>query len=122
MTNSSEIERHLPLRPVELQILLCLADGPLHGYGILRAAEVRSGGAVRLEVGTLYRALRRLQSNELICEADRPADELEDDERRRYFAMTEFGRAVAAAEANRMAGLVRWAAEGQLVKSPASID
>lgn len=49
-----------PLRPVEFDILLTLADGEHHGYAIIQEIEARSGNGVRLETGTLYRALRRL--------------------------------------------------------------
>lgn len=92
-----------PLRPVEFEVLLVLTGGESHGYGIIKEAEERSGGANRIETGTLYRALRRLTSAGLVRPTDRrPTPEL-DDERRRYFAITAFGREVAATEARRLA-------------------
>ena len=95
-----------PLRPVEFEILLVLAGGEAHGYGIIKEAEERSGGESRIETGTLYRALRRLTSIGLVKPTDRrPAPE-SDDERRRYFAITPFGKEVAAAEARRLAAQV----------------
>lgn len=95
-----------PLRPVEFEILLVLTGGESHGYGIIKEAEGRSSGANRIETGTLYRALRRLTSTGLVEPAGRrPAPEM-DDERRRYFAITPFGREVAAAEARRLAAQV----------------
>jgi DNA-binding PadR family transcriptional regulator len=95
-----------PLRPVEFEILLVLSGGESHGYGIIKEAEERSAGASRIETGTLYRALRRLTSEGLVIPTDRrPAPE-SDDERRRYFAITPFGKKVAAAEANRLSAQV----------------
>ncbi len=96
----------LPLRPVEFEILLLLADGDHHGYAVIRRPEERTGGELRLETGTLYRALRRLALEGLVKpSAKRPAPDL-DDERRRYFSITPLGREVAATEARRMASLV----------------
>lgn len=95
-----------PLRPVEFEILLVLSGGESHGYGIIKEAEERSAGADRIETGTLYRALRRLTAEGLVRPADRrPAPE-SDDERRRYFTITAFGKEVAATEARRLAAQV----------------
>ena len=100
-------ESFLPLRPIEFQILLSLSGGERHGYGILRAAEERTGEAVKWGVGTLYRALRRLTEQGLIEATDRrPAPE-EDDERRNYYRTTRLGERVVTAEAQRMEALVR---------------
>jgi DNA-binding PadR family transcriptional regulator len=99
-------ESFLPLRPVEFEILLVLAGGDHHGYAIIQQTEERTAGRIRIETGTLYRALRRLTSDGLVKPSPkRPAPDL-DDERRRYFSITALGRKVAAAEASRMAGLV----------------
>lgn len=93
----------LPLRPVEFEILLVLTGGDAHGYAIIKEAESRGDGTSRIETGTLYRALRRLTSEGLVKPAEeKPAADV-GDERRRYFAITSFGRDVAAAEARRMA-------------------
>jgi DNA-binding PadR family transcriptional regulator len=105
-----------PLRPVEFQILLVLADGEAHGYSIIRETETRTDGEMKLEPGTLYRALQRLTRDGLIREAERrPAPEM-DDQRRRYFGLTDAGREVAAAEARRMARLVEEARAADLLK------
>jgi DNA-binding PadR family transcriptional regulator len=105
-----------PLRPVEFQILLVLSDGDAHGYAIMLEAERRTGGEMRLEPGTLYRALRRLTDAGMITEVGhRPAPEV-DDERRRYFALTDRGRAVAVAEAKRLARLVAEARTSRLLE------
>ncbi len=107
---------YLPLRPVEFQIMLVLADGESHGYEIRQSAERRTEAQMILEPGTLYRALRRLTDAELIEESRRrPVPEL-DDERRRYFKLTGLGRRVAAAEAQRMEQLVAAARASSLIK------
>jgi DNA-binding PadR family transcriptional regulator len=109
-------QSHAPLRPVEFQILLVLAEGEAHGYSIIRETEARTGGRMRLEPGTLYRAMQRLTQQGLIRESDRrPAPDL-DDQRRRYFALTAAGREAAAAEARRMARLVEAARAADLLK------
>jgi DNA-binding PadR family transcriptional regulator len=100
---------------VEFEILLVLAAGDHHGYAIIQQTEERTEGRLRLETGTLYRALRRLTSDGLVKPASkRPACDL-DDERRRYFSITPLGRKVAAAEANRMASLVEAAHSRSLI-------
>ena len=107
---------HKPLRPIEFQILLVLADGAAHGYAIMLETERRTGGATRVEPGTLYRALRRLTDNGLIGEAGQRPGSDGDDERRRYFALTDRGRAVAVAEARRLARLVAEARASRLLQ------
>ena len=98
------------LRPIEFEILLTLAEGDRHGYGIIQATEARSDGALRLETGTMYRALRRLVADGLA----KPAAEA-DEERRRYYAITPAGRRAAAAEAERLARLVHAARHARLL-------
>ncbi|MFP5378794.1 MAG: PadR family transcriptional regulator [Vicinamibacteria bacterium] len=106
----------LPLTPVAFEILLALADEDRHGYSIMQEVAQRSGGAVALHAGTLYRALARLLESALIEELDeRPARG--DDERRRYYRLTARGRAVAAAEAARLAGQVEAARVRRLLKA-----
>src|SRR3990167_4629744 len=96
-------ETFLPLTPVAFEILLALADGGRHGYGILQEVEFRSGGAVSLHAGTLYRALARLLESDLIDELSESPD-ANADERRRYYRLTPRGIAVARAAAGRPAG------------------
>lgn len=96
-------EAFLPLTPVAFEILLALADGEQHGYSIMREVERRSGGAVRLHPGTLYRALARLLESGWIDELEARPDPRHDDERRRYYQLTDRGIAVARAEAERLA-------------------
>jgi DNA-binding PadR family transcriptional regulator len=93
----------IPLRSVEFEILLVLSGGDAHGYAIMKEAEARAEGVSRIETGTLYRALRRLTAEGLVAPTEeKPAEDV-DDERRRYFSITPFGREVAAAEARRLA-------------------
>ncbi len=96
----------IPLRPVEFEILLVLTADDSHGYGIIKEAEERSEGRTRIETGTLYRALRRLTESGLVEPSTRRTASDLDDERRRYFAITEFGKEVAAVEARRLAAQV----------------
>jgi DNA-binding PadR family transcriptional regulator len=96
----------VPLRPVEFQVLLSLAQGERHGYGILQEALGLGEGATVLEPGTLYRALRRMLRAGLVVESARRPDPERADERRRYYRLTDLGRRVASAEAVRMQRLV----------------
>ena len=97
----------LPLKSDVLLILMALAEGPQHGYGLIRDVEMRSEGQTVLQTGALYRTLRRLLEDGTIDECPRPAGEASDDERRRYYTVTPFGRAVLEAEIARMSRLVR---------------
>jgi DNA-binding PadR family transcriptional regulator len=105
----------LPLRPIEFQVLVILADHTAHGYAIIRETERRTGGKVRLQPGTLYRAIQRLEDAGLIREVEDPPERDSDDPRRRYFALTDEGHAVAAEEAGRLAALVDEARAAGLV-------
>ncbi len=100
---------HAPLTPVAFEILLALADGERHGYFIMQEVERRSDGRLSLHPGTLYRALNRLLGERLIDEVTGPAAAATGephDARRRYYRLTDLGRAVAAAEAARLASQV----------------
>ncbi len=104
----------IPLRPVIFDILLILNEEERHGYGLMQDVKERTNGRSILGPGTLYRTLNEMQRSKLIERSDRrPAPDL-DDERRRYYRLTNFGRRVAAAEAERMAALVRTARSGDL--------
>jgi DNA-binding PadR family transcriptional regulator len=84
-------------------MMLALANGEKHGYGIMRAVETETQGCMRIRTGSLYGSIRRMIESGLIEETnERPAPEL-DDERRRYYGLTEFGRRILAAEAARLA-------------------
>ena len=96
----------LPLRPVAYQVLLALADGERHGYGIVQDISQRAAARMNLEPGNLYRTLKLMLEQQLIEESDRrPAPDL-DDERRRYYRITRFGWRVGVAETSRLEALV----------------
>jgi DNA-binding PadR family transcriptional regulator len=97
----------LPLKSIETLMLTMLADGERHGYGIRQDILEHSGGQIELEVGSLYRHIRRLEADGLI---DSPARAgRSGDERRIYYRLTPFGRRVLAAEMLRLRELVRLA-------------
>jgi DNA-binding PadR family transcriptional regulator len=103
MSRSSHPAAHLPLSVPVFHILLSLADRDLHGYGIIQDVTQRSGGDLRLTASTLYTALKRLLEAGMIEEVDEPARALErEDERRRYYRMTGYGREIAKLEAARL--------------------
>ena len=118
MAGEREARGMLPLTPAVLQILLALADEERHGYGIMQEVEARTGGETRLGPGTLYGSIKRMLADGLIEESDDRPDPEMDDERRRYYRLTDFGRRVAGAEAERLASLVSTAAAKKLVRRP----
>jgi DNA-binding PadR family transcriptional regulator len=112
--SAKQIDAHLPLPTATFHILMALAGGERHGYGIIQDVEERTGGRLRLSAGTLYRTIQRLVDRDLIVEClQRPA-EAADDARRRYYRIAPLGTAVARAEAARLARLVDLARESGL--------
>lgn len=103
------------LTPAAFHILLALADGERHGYGIMREVAALSDGRMRLGPGTLYRSIARLLADGLIAETEERPDPALDDERRRYYRLTEPGHRAAAAEAARLDGLVHAARARRLL-------
>jgi len=102
----TEVGMFLPLKTQWFHILLALAGGEQHGYGIMQEVLERTSGKVRLWPATLYGSIKRLIEADLIQESDeRPAPEL-DDARRRYYRLTPLGRAVLNAECERLQELV----------------
>ena len=104
----ADVAALLPLPPATFHILLALAAGDRHGYGIIQDVETRTEGRLRLSPGTLYRTIQRLLEQGLIVEPKRRADP-QDDPRRRYYRITPFGTLVARAETRRLTQLVRLA-------------
>jgi DNA-binding PadR family transcriptional regulator len=115
-TDRDRIDVHLPLRPVEFHVLLSLAAGDRHGYGIIQDIEGRDESAVP-DVGTMYRALARMVESGLI-EAVRAADAV--DERRNNYRITDRGLRVAKGEAARLHALTRAARSGGLLPKRAT--
>lgn len=109
MPDRADVEALLPLPLATFHILLALSDDDRHGYAIIQDVAERTGGRLRLSAGTLYRSIQRMLEDGLLAEVrERPAPEL-DDERRRYYRLTPFGRAAARAEAQRLADLLKLA-------------
>ncbi len=108
-------ESFLPLTPAAFHILLALADGEKHGYGIMREATAQTEGRMRLGPGTLYGTIKRMLADGWIEESDERPDPELDDERRRYYRLTDFGQKVVRAEAERLSSLVSVARAKRLV-------
>ncbi len=111
MTPELEIQadRFIPLKPVVFEIVMSLAQGTRHGYAILRDVRTRSVGRMKLETGPLYRHLKRLLDDGLVAEEEGFAEAEGSDKRRRYYGLTPLGRAVFAAEGQRLARVVEQA-------------
>jgi DNA-binding PadR family transcriptional regulator len=119
-TRIPDLDALLPLKPVEFLVLLVLADGERHGYGIVQDIRDRTDGKVKLLPGNLYAVLRRLAENNLLSESSRrPAEDL-DDQRRRYYRITESGKRILAADAERMKGLVEQVEARNLLRANAT--
>lgn len=106
-----------PLTPAMFNVLLALADGDKHGYAILKEVEEQTSGEVQLSTGTLYGIIKRLLTDGWIVEVrNRPALE-NDDQRRRYYRLTDAGREIAVAEACRLEKLIARARSKRLIKA-----
>jgi DNA-binding PadR family transcriptional regulator len=110
MSEKEAAARLLPLPAATFHILLSLAEGERHGYALKREIAQRTGGKLSLGPGVLYGAIARMIDQGLIEESDDRPDPHLDDERRRYYRLTAFGRKVAQAEAARLRELVALAA------------
>lgn len=108
------------LTPAMVNILVALAPGEKHGYGIMLALDEITGGHVRLGPGTLYRSLKQLLDMNLIEEA--PAGRVDDDPRRIPYRLTAAGREMARAEAEKLAVLVEAAAAGGLIDQSSGLQ
>jgi DNA-binding PadR family transcriptional regulator len=102
MSKRRDPESLLPLTAGMFQVLIALADGDKHGYAIIKEVDRRSGGEIALSAGTLYTIIRRFEQEGVIAESLVRPEAALDDERRRYYKLTEFGRDVARAEGRRM--------------------
>jgi DNA-binding PadR family transcriptional regulator len=109
-SDSSSANDLTPLAPAVFHILLSLAEGERHGYALRREIAQRTGGRLKLGPGVLYGSIHKMLAWELIEESDERPDPHLDDERRRYYRITPYGRKVALAEAARMRELVQLAA------------
>jgi len=117
VTVRQDPETLIPLKPVEVLVLTMLSAGERHGYGIRQDIIKHTRGAIELEAGNLYRTIRRLETDGLVDESPGAATD-GDDERRRYYRLTPFGRRVLAAELERLRVLVRLGEERRIISSP----
>lgn len=116
MSGSNSIEGFLPLHPEVFRILVVLRSGERHGYALVKALESDPGRPGPIRPANLYRRIRTLLDQGLIEESGNRPDPAVDDQRRRYFQITELGEAVARAEAIRLRDLL--AGAGDLVELP----
>ena len=102
------------LTPLTFQILIALADAPLHGYGIIKEIARATGGRAEVEAGTLYAAIKRIREEGLIDVAPAPRHG-RGDSRRRYYRLTPLGRRAARRESERLLALVQLAREKKML-------
>jgi len=96
-----------PLKPIELHLLLALAQEEQHGYGLVQSIERATNGVVTLDPGNFYRVIKRLLADGLIAEAERRRAADVDHERRRYYRITALGKRVLAGDLRRLHALVK---------------
>ena len=113
--SDAQVKGFLPLTHLTYHVLLALVDTRLHGYGIIKEVFDRTEGAMDLETGTLYAAIKRLRDDELIEPAPTPDNVQSSDSRRRYYMLTPLGRGVLEAESTRLAKLVNVAREKKVI-------
>ena len=102
----NDVERFLPLPASAMHVIVALAGGEKHGYAIMREVEHLSGGVVRMGPGTLYGSIKRMTDQGLLEETEERPDPSLDDERRRYYRLTQLGERVGAAEHARLTRLL----------------
>jgi DNA-binding PadR family transcriptional regulator len=102
-----EPEGYLPLTPAVFDIMVALGGEQMHGYAIMQEVRRRTKGGRRLAPGTLYRSLKQMEERGWVAESEERPEPSLDDERRRYYRLTDLGRRVALAELERLEGLVR---------------
>jgi DNA-binding PadR family transcriptional regulator len=105
----------LPLTPAVFNILLALADGDKHGYGIMLEVEAATHGQVQMGPGTLYGSIKRMLKAGLIEESDERRDLELDDQRRRYYRVTGLGRRTLEADLHRLAAQLNIARRKRLL-------
>ena len=112
---SSDQTEYRPISAQVFQILLAVSDKQLHGYAIIQDIEGRTNGEVVLSTSTLYGAIKRMMRDGLVERSEERPDPELDDERRRYYRITDFGREVARAEAQRIERLAKIVRRSQLL-------
>lgn len=112
------LKDHNPLTPAVFYLLLALANGERHGYELMKQVNHDSHGQVRMGSGTLYGSIKRMLAGGLIEEAGERPDPTLEDERRRYYRLTELGRDALRAELQRYDAVVSLAHQRQLFGGP----
>jgi DNA-binding PadR family transcriptional regulator len=95
----------LPLPDLALHVLIALAEGDLHGWGIIKRIGELTEGRTRPSSGSLYLSMARLEKRQLVTDASTRSHDAEDS-RRRYYTLTPLGRRVLEAETARLSGLM----------------
>ena len=114
-SSRTDADALLPLPTAVFHILVALADRDRHGYSIMQDVAARTEGKVRLSAGTLYSSIHRMLDQGLVEELRESPDPESQDERRRYYRLTAFGRLVAMAEARRLSEMLSQARETGLI-------
>lgn len=122
MTDSRDPGPYIPLAPHSFQILLSLLDGDRHGYSIIKDIEERSGGRTLLGTSTVYAAIKRMVKDGLLVEAPGPGAPASSGPKRRYYAITGFGRQVAREEGVRISELNEMVAESSLMRGTRAVS
>lgn len=116
ISSDPELEELLPLTPAVFHILLALAEGPMHGYGVMKEVKALTGGQIQMGPGTLYGTIKRLLQDGLIVETEAPPGEDLDNRPRRYYRLTASGERLLRAEAARLEQLVHVARQRNLLE------
>ncbi len=116
-----DLDQILPLTPAVFHILLALADQERHGYGIMQEVATMTRNHIQMGPGTLYGTIKRMLAARFIAESDERPDPDLDDERRRYYRLTDWGRQVLTAETQRLAALVQVAQTKKLLGSTGAV-
>jgi DNA-binding PadR family transcriptional regulator len=118
LSDQTDPETLLPLTPAVFNILLALADDERHGYSIMQEISSQTQGRLRIGPTTLYRSIKHMLEDGLIIESDQRPDPALDDERRRYYRLTNLGQRVAAAEISRLEQTLAVAHSKLILNSP----
>ena len=111
---ATDARHYLPLKPVDLELLLALADQERHGYGLVQAISEHTDELVVLDPGNLYRVIKRLLAEGLVAESDRETDDA--GERRKYYRLTPLGGRVLTMELDRLRSLVNAASTRRVAR------
>lgn len=114
-SESSAVKAPFKVTPVVFHVLLAMSETDSHGYGIMQEVEERTGGSIRIAPGSLYFTLNRLLDAGMIVDGGAP-DPAEDDARRKYYRLTDFGRRILESELRVLSGIVDLAREKNVLR------